>query len=90
MLGSYAMFPQSETRRIDPAYYDDQRTPTRDAATPYLQSITIAGPYLELIVPTDPASTIPPCAVRARMRMEHRRRHDEPMFALPACRHCAQ
>ena len=51
LLGSYAMFPQLETRRIDPAHYDDQRAPTRDAATPYVQSITIAGPYLKLIVP---------------------------------------
>ena len=54
LFGSYAMFPQSETRRIDPAHYDDQRAPTRDAATPYVQSITIAGPYLKLIVPYRP------------------------------------
>ena len=54
LLGSYAMFPQSVTQRIDAAYYDDQRTPTRDAATPYVQSIAIVGPYLKLIVPYRP------------------------------------
>ena len=54
MLGSYAMFPQSKARHVDPAYYDDQRSPTRDAATPYVQSMVVAGPYLKLVVPYRP------------------------------------
>lgn len=54
MLGSYALFPQSETQRIDAAHYDDQRNPARDPATPYIQSAVVAGPYLKLVVPYRP------------------------------------
>lgn len=54
MLGNYAFFPKTEAQGIDAAHYDDQRDPTRDAATPYIQSSVVAGPYLKLVVPYRP------------------------------------
>ena len=59
--GSYAAFPSNpdSTRRIHSAYYDDQRDPRHDAATPYLQSAVIEGPYLKLTVPYQPQHDAP-------------------------------
>lgn len=54
LLGSYAMFPQSRTRQVEPAHYDDQRNPSRDPAMPFVQSSVIVGPYLKLVVPYRP------------------------------------
>lgn len=54
VLGSYGLFPDAGAARIDPSHYDDQRTPTRDDPTPYVQSMAIAGPYLKLVVPYKP------------------------------------
>jgi hypothetical protein len=52
--GSYAHFPRSRELAIDPAHYDDQRDPGRDAALPYVQSTLVVGPYLKLMVPYRP------------------------------------
>ena len=53
-IGTYALFPGAGASRIDPAHYDDQRDPSRDDPLPYVQAMTIAGPYLKLVVPYDP------------------------------------
>ena len=55
-LGSYALFPQERTdgRRAATGYYDDQRDPLRDRATPYIASAVADGPYLRLVVPFEP------------------------------------
>lgn len=53
-IGSYGQFPQDEGIGIDPAHYDDQRSPARDGNAPYLQSAVVTGPYLKLVVPYRP------------------------------------
>ncbi|MDQ3038795.1 MAG: hypothetical protein M3R16_03185 [Pseudomonadota bacterium] len=53
-IGSYAMFPDAEALRVDPAHYDDQRDPGRNNVLPYLQSMVVVGPYLKLVVPYKP------------------------------------
>lgn len=53
-LGSYSLFPDAQSRAIDPASYDDQRDPTRSGSGPYVQSAIVAGPYLKLVVPYVP------------------------------------
>lgn len=54
--GSYGLFPQSvdSSRMLRSAYYDDQRDPLHDPATPFVQSAVIDGPYLRLTVPYQP------------------------------------
>ena len=54
VIGSYAMFPDSERRQLRSEHYDDQRNPARDVALPFVQSSVIAGPYLKLVVPYRP------------------------------------
>jgi len=54
MTGNYALFPDSNIQRIDPAHYDNQRDPSRGAAVPYVQGMVITGAYLELVVPYQP------------------------------------
>lgn len=55
-LGSYGLFPASGTTLpgIDSAHYDDRRDPARDAAVPFIPSLTATGPYLPLTVPYRP------------------------------------
>jgi hypothetical protein len=51
------------------AYYDDQRDPLHDPATPFVQSAVIDGPYLRLTVPYRPQHDAPAqrhACVRAR------------------------
>jgi len=58
-LGQYARFPQfaaGSAQVMDAAHYDDTRNAERDPAVPYIQSAVIAGPYLRLVVPYQPAS----------------------------------
>jgi len=58
-LGQYARFPQfaaGSPRVMDAAHYDDTRNAERDPAVPYIQSAVIAGPYVRLVVPYQPAS----------------------------------
>lgn len=54
MIGSYALFPDSERRELHSEHYDDQRNPARDAALPFVQSSVVNGPYLKLVVPYRP------------------------------------
>ena len=53
-IGSYGQFPDDAGKELDPAHYDDQRNPARDAAVPYVQSMVIDAPYLQLVVPYRP------------------------------------
>jgi len=55
-LGNYALFPSSHGSEyaLDAAHYDDRRNPARDNAVPYIQSMVVTGPYLQLIVPYQP------------------------------------
>lgn len=55
-VGSYTLFPQSVdgSRMLRSAYYDDQRDPLHDPATPFVQSAVIDGPWLRLTVPYQP------------------------------------
>lgn len=69
--GSYALFPYSvdASRMLRSAYYDDQRDPLHDPATPFVQSAVIDGPYLRLTVPYRPQHDAPAqqhACVRAR------------------------
>ena len=52
--GNYSQFPDADTLAIDPAHYDDQRDPNRDAPLPFVQSTVVPGPYLRLVVPYRP------------------------------------
>jgi hypothetical protein len=52
--GSYSLFPDTRQLRIDAAHYDDQRNPNRAAATPYIDSMVVNGPYLRLTIPYEP------------------------------------
>lgn len=52
--GNYGRFPDGDARRIDPAHYDDRRNAARADALPYVQSMVIHDPYLELVVPYRP------------------------------------
>ncbi len=63
--GSYDLFPQSvdNSHMLRSAYYDDQRDPLHDPATPFVQSAVIEGPYLRLTVPYLPQQDAP--AVRS-------------------------
>jgi hypothetical protein len=60
-LGSYQLFPKAagSARSIGSAHYDDQRDPVHDAAVPYVPSLVIAGPYLQLMVPYRPTRDTP-------------------------------
>jgi hypothetical protein len=60
-LGNYELFPKTADngRSIDSAYYDDQRDPVHDSAVPYIQSMEIPGPYLQLMVPYQPTRDAP-------------------------------
>ena len=62
-VGNYGLFPDDADARLDPAHYDDQRNPARDAALPYVQSTVITGPYVQLMVPYRPGRDDP--AMRA-------------------------
>jgi hypothetical protein len=56
-IGGYSLFPDRKdlpARAINPATYDQQRNPARDAAVPYVQNIVVSGPYLQVVVPYDP------------------------------------
>ncbi|MCI4567227.1 hypothetical protein [Lysobacter sp. CFH 32150] len=56
-LGNYALFPSLQadsSRTLAPAHYDEFRNPARDGAVPYIQSATVVGPYLRLVVPYQP------------------------------------
>ena len=53
-LGSYQLFPDAAPLGIDAEHYDDERNPARDGAVPYVQSMVIRGPYLQLVVPYNP------------------------------------
>ena len=53
-LGSYGLFPAADGIGIDAEHYDDERDPARDGASPYVQSMVIRGPYLQLVVPYNP------------------------------------
>ncbi len=59
--GSYRLFPRSidDSRTLRSAHYDDQRDPLHDAATPFVQSAVIDGPYLRLTVPYQPQRDAP-------------------------------
>ncbi|KGQ19229.1 hypothetical protein LF41_2875 [Lysobacter dokdonensis DS-58] len=55
--GSYDAFPDEDelpSRSVDPAHYDDRRDPIRNAASPFIQSAVIIGPYVQLVVPWVP------------------------------------
>ena len=55
--GSYDAFPDEDevpSRSVDPEHYDDRRDPLRNAATPFIQSAVILGPYVQLTVPWVP------------------------------------
>lgn len=57
-LGNYGLFPDTSEdsgSRIEAAHYDDRRDPLRDRAVPYVQSMVISGPYVQLVVPFEPA-----------------------------------
>lgn len=68
--GSYSLFPESRTRTLDPAHYDDQRDPARDAPLPYVQSAVITGPYLQLVLPYRPRLDEPAMRKRCARRMD--------------------
>lgn len=54
-IGSYAWFPSAKTPgAMQNAYYDDQRDPVRDRPLPYIQSMVVESPYLQLVVPYRP------------------------------------
>lgn len=56
-IGSYALFPSLQagaSRTLDPMHYDELRNPARDGTGPYIQSATVLGPYLRLVVPYQP------------------------------------
>src|SRR5690606_33538243 len=53
-IGSYGLFPYDAGKALDPAHYDDQRNPARHAAVPYVQSMVIDAPYVQLVVPYRP------------------------------------
>ncbi|HEX7342103.1 MAG TPA: hypothetical protein VF269_07480 [Rhodanobacteraceae bacterium] len=53
-FGSYGLFPHPATRSaraVVPAHYDDQRDPSRDAASAFIQSDVVTGPYVALTIP---------------------------------------
>jgi hypothetical protein len=54
--GSYQLFPHGVdgARTLRSAYYDDQRDPLHDPATPFVQSAEIEGAWLRLTVPYRP------------------------------------
>lgn len=55
--GSYDAFPDEDelpTRSVDPAHYDDRRDALRSPITPFIQSMVVIGPYVQLIVPWVP------------------------------------
>lgn len=62
-IGSYGLFPDDAGKGLDPAHYDDQRNPARHPAVPYVQSMVIDAPYLQLVVPYRPGRDEP--AMRA-------------------------
>lgn len=77
LLGSYRLFPVAgvmPSQTIDPAHYDDQRDPVRDAPEPYVQSVMVSGPWLKLVVPYWPSRDAPAirreCAPAATARDE--------------------
>ena len=53
-IGNYSLFPNARALEIDAAHYDDQRDATRDQAVPYIASMVVDGPYLQLTVPYEP------------------------------------
>lgn len=53
-FGSYAQFPASSRLAIRPAHYADQRDPASELLEPFVQSIVITDPYLQLVVPYRP------------------------------------
>ena len=53
-IGNYSLFPNARALEIDAAHYDDQRDATRDQAVPYIPSMVVDGPYLQLTVPYEP------------------------------------
>ena len=53
-IGSYSLFPSARALEIDDAHYDDRRDATRDQAVPYIASMVVDGPYLQLTVPYEP------------------------------------
>lgn len=51
-FGNYGKFPgAAAAATVDAAHYDAMRTPTRDAAVPFIQDAVVAGPYVRLVVP---------------------------------------
>ncbi|WP_158882368.1 hypothetical protein [Rhodanobacter sp. L36] len=60
-LGSYQLFPKAVNgaRDIRGAHYDDQRDAVHDPAVPYVPSLVVAGPYLQLMVPFQPTEDTP-------------------------------
>ena len=56
LIGNYGMFPDpgNAVPQIDSAHYDDQRSPLRDGATPYIPTLVATSPYLALVVPYEP------------------------------------
>lgn len=61
-LGSYEGFPAAGPAGpldANPAYYDDQRDPLRDAPTPFIDRAVATGPYLRLVVPFEPERDAP-------------------------------
>lgn len=54
-IGNYALFPTAKsTGAVDSASYDDQRDPAHDDVVPYIQSMVVTAPYVELVVPYEP------------------------------------
>src|SRR5690606_25714907 len=63
VIGSYGLFPDDAGKALDLAHYDDQRNPARHAAVPYVQSMVIDAPYVQLVLPYQPRRDDP--AMRA-------------------------
>jgi hypothetical protein len=57
-LGNYAAFPISgdmHPASLDPRHYADRRDAVRDGQAPFVPSMFVRGPYLEVTVPYQPA-----------------------------------
>lgn len=63
-VGSYDAYPHAVPagRSAAAPFYDDQRDPSRDRATPYIPSAVVAGPYLRVVVPFEPERVAPAMA----------------------------
>ena len=66
--GDYAAFPAfaDGSRTVDASHYDDQRDAAHDRPTAYIQSATVVGPYVRLVVPYEPqrdSAAMPGCRI---------------------------